>query len=435
MWPWCSCSSPGWRSSRSATCSRSVLGTHRYRGSALVAERGRPRSQPSAVPRGSERRPRTSGSLVLFASCTVLYPGGRCVHRAVPQRHRRGRRAARVAQAWYVVGSRDPHLAAIGFVWNPLPSAAEIPLVMLRGFWPTLTEKTFAGCIVSALCMAGAAVQLRALFLEIGASRWLTIAATACFALNPMVVVYGANGMSEAMYLLFLIGTARYLLTWTVTGRLAPAGTHRHQPGAGVPHSLRSAGGRRRGDRRRARRRRHRTRRGAPAARTIRSRERRRAHRGRALRHSIHRVGGRELGHHRSALPAVTSRYGNASIIRSAGGVVSANGTGWPKIVLALAQTISYAPLVVPLAFVAIVVACVAARPPLPCTGRPRGTARVQLGRVHGGIDLRVHALLHPGVAARTHHRGARAVPAPWHAARGSRVAASGRARRRSRSC
>src|SRR4051812_6055128 len=55
-----------------------------------------------------------------------------------------GDAAARVGQAWYVIASRDPHLAAVGFVWNPLPSILEIPLVALRGLWPALTQEMFA---------------------------------------------------------------------------------------------------------------------------------------------------------------------------------------------------------------------------------------------------------------------------------------------------
>jgi hypothetical protein len=39
-------------------------------------------------------------------------------------------------------------------------------------------------------------------------------------ALSPMVIMYGANGMSEAMYLCFLLGAARYLMRWTVNGQV-----------------------------------------------------------------------------------------------------------------------------------------------------------------------------------------------------------------------
>ena len=35
-----------------------------------------------------------------------------------------------------------------------------------------------------------------------------------------MVILYGANGMSEAMYLCFLLGAVRYLMRWTVSGHI-----------------------------------------------------------------------------------------------------------------------------------------------------------------------------------------------------------------------
>ncbi|WP_415635168.1 hypothetical protein, partial [Propionibacterium acidifaciens] len=43
---------------------------------------------------------------------------------------------SRVANGYYVLFSRDPHLAAIGFVWNPLPSLAAIPLLLATPLWP-----------------------------------------------------------------------------------------------------------------------------------------------------------------------------------------------------------------------------------------------------------------------------------------------------------
>src|SRR5690349_4617983 len=36
---------------------------------------------------------------------------------------------SRTANAFYVLFSRDPHLAAVGFVWNPLPSLIQLPLL------------------------------------------------------------------------------------------------------------------------------------------------------------------------------------------------------------------------------------------------------------------------------------------------------------------
>lgn len=127
--------------------------------------------------------------------------------------------ASRVANAGYVLFSRDPHLAAVGFVWSPLPSLAQLPLLPVKYVWPEFVTSCFVGAVQSALFMAGAAYQLRRYFHELGLSRWLAVAATLLFALNPLIVFYGVNGMSEASFLFFLIAGTRYLSRWLVTER------------------------------------------------------------------------------------------------------------------------------------------------------------------------------------------------------------------------
>src|SRR3982074_579514 len=67
---------------------------------------------------------------------------------------------SRVANAQYVLFSRDPHLAAIGFVWNPLPSLVELIVLPFRSLWPVLAQVGFAANLMSALFMAGAVYQL-----------------------------------------------------------------------------------------------------------------------------------------------------------------------------------------------------------------------------------------------------------------------------------
>jgi len=124
---------------------------------------------------------------------------------------------SRVADAWYVFFSRDPHLAAIGFVWNPLPSVLVMPLFAFKGVFPDLTHRAFAGNILSAVFMAGCVVQIRATLREFGLARASTAALVAVFALNPMIVYYGANGMTEALYMFFSVLGVRYLSRWLRT--------------------------------------------------------------------------------------------------------------------------------------------------------------------------------------------------------------------------
>ena len=129
---------------------------------------------------------------------------------------------ARVENAERIVFSHDPHLAAVGFVWSPLPTLTLLPLVALKGVWPALAEMGFAGNVMSAVFMAGAVGQVRGFFADLTISRPARLWLTAAFALHPIVVFYGANAMSEAFFLFFLLMTVRYLARWCREGGVAP---------------------------------------------------------------------------------------------------------------------------------------------------------------------------------------------------------------------
>jgi hypothetical protein len=125
---------------------------------------------------------------------------------------------SREANAYYVFFSNDPHLAAIGFVWNPLTSISEMPLILLKGWWPALTAAGFAASIMSAVFMAGACYQLIRFMTELGVGRVIRWLLLACFALNPMIVFSGGNGMSEALFIFTLLAATRRLSGWLVRG-------------------------------------------------------------------------------------------------------------------------------------------------------------------------------------------------------------------------
>src|SRR5207248_1208641 len=115
---------------------------------------------------------------------------------------------------------RDPHLAALGFVWQPLPSAVLVPLLPFKVIWPALTQEAFAIVIESALSMAGCVWVVSGITRDLGlsaATRWTIVG---LFAVHPMIVYYGANGMSEALMLLPLLLVTRYLIRWTVSRSL-----------------------------------------------------------------------------------------------------------------------------------------------------------------------------------------------------------------------
>lgn len=134
---------------------------------------------------------------------------------------------SRVANAGYVIASRDPHLSAVGFVWNPLPSLVEVPILKLSQWWPALRSRGLAGVVQSAMFMAGAAIMVGRIARDRGLSaRWRGLA-IAAFALQPMIVVYGASGMSEAAETFCVLWCVRHVMRWADgrgTGDLGWAG-------------------------------------------------------------------------------------------------------------------------------------------------------------------------------------------------------------------
>ncbi|WP_245819859.1 hypothetical protein [Rhodococcoides yunnanense] len=157
---------------------------------------------------------------VLYVCCAVLYG---IVGYVLASTYNLidGDGPSRVANAGYTILSRDPHLGAIGFVWNPLPSLTEIPLLLFTPLWPELKTLGLAGVVQSALFMAAAVVVIRRIALDRGVPtgwRWLAVAT---FALNPMIIEYGATGLSEAAFIFFVAIAVRRLLLWT--SRSGPA--------------------------------------------------------------------------------------------------------------------------------------------------------------------------------------------------------------------
>lgn len=126
---------------------------------------------------------------------------------------------SRVANAGYVFMSRDPHLSAIGFVWNPLPSLAQIPALAFTDWFPSLKTHGLAAVVQSALLMAAAAVMVRGIAVDRGVPVLWRRVAVGCFALQPMIIVYGASGMSEAAEVFCIVWCVRHLLRWVRTRR------------------------------------------------------------------------------------------------------------------------------------------------------------------------------------------------------------------------
>ncbi|GAB7044975.1 hypothetical protein [Catenuloplanes indicus] len=131
-----------------------------------------------------------------------------------------GDSTSRVANAYYTLYSRDPHLAAIGFVWNPLPSLVLLPFLPLRHVFPALTQESLLPVLASAVFMAAVVWLVHDVLRRASVAPVPRALLTAAFALHPMIVVYAGNGMSEACFLLCLLLAVRYLQEWLTSARV-----------------------------------------------------------------------------------------------------------------------------------------------------------------------------------------------------------------------
>ena len=125
-----------------------------------------------------------------------------------------GDATSRLANGFYVLYSRDPHLASVGFVWNPGTSIMDLVPLLFYHLWTPLASHAFGASLGSAFCMAGAVYQVRCTLAEWGVARAPRLILVVILALNGMILYYGGAGMSEGLYLFTLLASCRYLLRW-----------------------------------------------------------------------------------------------------------------------------------------------------------------------------------------------------------------------------
>jgi hypothetical protein len=115
---------------------------------------------------------------------------------------------SRLANASYAVRGRDPHLSAIGFVWSPLPTVGM--LVPVRALGNGAAQgRWLVPAIGAALGTTGLLVGLRTVLRGAGVTRRACLLAVVVLALNPLIVFYSVNGMTETFFLLTLVFVVR----------------------------------------------------------------------------------------------------------------------------------------------------------------------------------------------------------------------------------
>lgn len=120
--------------------------------------------------------------------------------------------------AYLVFYGFEPKFSAIGFVWPPLQTLLQLPLVLI----PQLNNSGFAGNIFTAIFLGISAIYLNLLGKFFKVNKLVRFTSLAFFITNPLIFFYGINGMSEIIGITFLLMTLYYFLKHIAT-KSAPA--------------------------------------------------------------------------------------------------------------------------------------------------------------------------------------------------------------------
>jgi hypothetical protein len=86
-----------------------------------------------------------------------------------------------------------------------------MPLVQL---YKPLATSALAGSIVTAFFAAGTAVLIYKNCIHFKVPNWATYLMVVLYAFNPFIFLYGSNGMSEAIFIFFIVLTITELVRW-----------------------------------------------------------------------------------------------------------------------------------------------------------------------------------------------------------------------------
>jgi len=127
--------------------------------------------------------------------------------------------ASRASLALNALYGSDPHLAAIGFSWMPLPTMLELSTAALYPFWTAVVSSGFAFTAITAVAAGASGALLLVTCSRLKLPAWIGW----CYALvvlaNPMLFLYGANGLSEGVGAPFFIGSVCFLTLYWHSGQ------------------------------------------------------------------------------------------------------------------------------------------------------------------------------------------------------------------------
>ena len=131
-----------------------------------------------------------------------------------------GDAVSRVLSGLYMTWGGQFHLAAMSFYWSPLISLLSIPFALARGLWGPLMTYGFAANILSACFAAVGVYHLNRILWRFGLTSPWRITWSLLYFLNPLILLYSSNGMSDGMECALFLATLDGLIEYLQTQRL-----------------------------------------------------------------------------------------------------------------------------------------------------------------------------------------------------------------------
>lgn len=129
-----------------------------------------------------------------------------------------GDASSRTANAFYVLFCKPYRLTSMGLVWNPLPSFLQLPFIALAKLWRPFATKGIGAAVMTAFFAGWSVKKLLTTFQAFQVSRFWSVLLTLIYAFNPYVFFYGANGMSEMLFICFGVIVICDLTRWMKDG-------------------------------------------------------------------------------------------------------------------------------------------------------------------------------------------------------------------------
>jgi hypothetical protein len=117
---------------------------------------------------------------------------------------------SRLAHAYFVWYNHPQKLTAVGFVWPPGMTLVFLPFAAVK----TLATSLAALPLTSAVFGAALLVVLEKILCDHGMAPFPRYVLVVLFGVNPMIVFYATNGMSEVVYLFLLTAGVGGVLRW-----------------------------------------------------------------------------------------------------------------------------------------------------------------------------------------------------------------------------